>query len=371
MRIDRDSLRANARWVVWAAAAVLALSALELGRSPAADPLAAQKQRASERMQAAARLIATERAVRGLPIDPESDPNRTGLIGPEHTPITTTLGHLGAKRTSTNPNMAGLVVQLLGQAGARPGGCAAVALSGSFPALNIAVMAALDAMGLRPVAVSTVGASTYGATDPEFTWPDMEPVLVERQVLSHRSAAVAPGGVDRDSPIFGDAGWRQARAAMERSGLEILDEDGDSGLAADVERRMRLYESGCGGRPAVFVNVGGGLTALGRCRAAERLPPGLLPPGIHDAGPDCGILFRMAESGVPVVHLLNVLGLAREHGLPVDPTPLPGVRPGRVRSESSGTRAIAAAGLVVTLACGWWAGRRRPPNDLAPPADRQ
>lgn len=234
MRIERGALRANARWIVWAAAAIIALAVLEFERGPAEDPLAAQTQQASERMQAAARVIAAERTVRDLPIDPEADPNRTGLIGPEHTPITTTLGHLGAKRTSTNPNMAGLVVQLLGQAGATPGGCAAVALSGSFPALNIAVLAALDAMRLRSVAVSTVGASTYGATHPDFTWPDMEAVLVERGVLAHRSAAVAPGGVDRDSPLFGDEGWRQARAAMERSGLEILDEDGESGLAADV-----------------------------------------------------------------------------------------------------------------------------------------
>jgi poly-gamma-glutamate system protein len=370
MRLDRDSLRANARWIVWAAAAVLALSALELGRGPAADPLATQTQQASERMQAAARVIAAERTVRGLPIDPATDPNRTGLIGPEHTPITTTLGHLGAKRTSTNPNMAGLVVQLLGRAGATPGGCAAVALSGSFPALNIAVLAALDAMRLRPVAVSTVGASTYGATDPDFTWPDMETVLVERRVLAHRSAAVAPGGVDRDSPLFGDEGWGQVRAAMERSGLEILEENGDSGLAADVEHRMRLYDGGCNGLPDVFVNVGGGLTALGRCRAAERLPPGLLPSGIR-GGEDCGVLFRMAESGVPVIHLLNVLGLAREHRLPVDPVPLPGVQPGRVGSESSTMRVIAAAGLLIVLSFGWWAGRRRSPNDLAPPADRK
>ena len=94
---------------------------METGRTPDADPLHARKVQAAEQMEAAARVVAAERLRRGIPIDPDTDPNRTGLIGPEYTPITTTLGHLGAKRTSTNPNMAGLIVHLLGQAGASRG----------------------------------------------------------------------------------------------------------------------------------------------------------------------------------------------------------------------------------------------------------
>jgi poly-gamma-glutamate system protein len=347
------------RWILWAAASVLVLGALEFARSPVADPLHDRKVDAAQRMQAAMRLIAAERLGRGIPIDPETDPNRTGLIGPEHTPITTTLGHLGAKRTSTNPNMAGLIVHLLGQAGVEPGGCAAVAFSGSFPALNLAVLSALEVMGLRPVVVSSVGASTYGANHPDFTWPDMERTLFEGRVFPWRSVAVAPGGVDRESPLFGDEGLRQAWAAMERSGVPILDEGGEMSLGADIERRMHLYYSGCGGRPAVFINVGGALTSLGRCRAAAKLPPGLVPRGTRGSGAGCGILFRLLEAGVPVIHLLNVLELARDHGLPADPVPLPGVPSGRVMSAGGYPRSMAIAGLAVVGGLGWWAGRRR------------
>ncbi|MCU0562556.1 MAG: poly-gamma-glutamate system protein [Desulfobacterales bacterium] len=350
---------AHMRLILWAVLSGVVLWALEAGRIPAAGLLHDRKAQAAGRMAAATQAVAAERERRGIPIDADADPNRTGLIGPEHTPITTTLGHLPAKRTSTNPNMAGLVAHLLGRAGAAPGACAAVAFSGSFPALNIAVLSACAAMDVRPVAVSSIGASTYGATHPDFTWPDMERALFERHVFPWRSAAVAAGGVERTSPLFADEGLRLARAAMDRSGLPVLDENGERSLAADVERRRQLYVDGCGGLPAVFVNVGGSLAAIGNCRGVDRLQPGLVAPGSLEAGPDCGLVHRMAADGVPVIHLLNVLGLARDHGLPVDPVPLPGVPDGRVMTAGGYSRPSALAGLMAVLGLGWWAGRRR------------
>jgi poly-gamma-glutamate system protein len=355
--------RSAAHLIIWAVVSGLVLWGMEALRTPAADPLHGRKVSAAERMAEAARVVAAEREGRGIPIDPGSDPNRTGLIGPEFTPITTTLGHLPAKRTSTNPNMAGLIAHLLGRAGAAPGGCAAVAFSGSFPALNLAVLSALAAMEMRPVAVSSIGASTYGATHPDFTWPDMERALYERQVFPWRSVAVAAGGVERASPLFADEGLRLARAAMDRSGLPVLDENGERSLAADVQRRRQLYVEGCGGPPAAFVNVGGSLTSIGNCRGVDRLPPGLLPPGSLETGPDCGLVHRMAADGVPVIHLLNVLGLARDHGLPVDPVPLPGVPDGRVMTAGGYSQPAALAGLLAVLGLGWWAGRLRRGSD--------
>ena len=142
-----------------AAAALLVLGLLEATRSLPADPLYSTKLAAAQRMELATKVLREERLARGIPIEPEIDPNATGLIGPEYTVITTTLGYLPAKRTSTNPNMAGVLVAMLDRAGAKPGDCAAVGFSGSFPALNVAVLCALQAMELRPVIVSSVGAS--------------------------------------------------------------------------------------------------------------------------------------------------------------------------------------------------------------------
>ena len=152
--------------LILAAAALLVLGFLEATRSLPADPLYPTKLAAAQRMELATRALREERLARGIPIEPEIDPNATGLIGPEYTAITTTLGYLPAKRTSTNPNMAGVLVAMLDRAGAKPGDCAAVGFSGSFPALNIAVLCALQAMELRPVIVSSVGASSLRGQRP-------------------------------------------------------------------------------------------------------------------------------------------------------------------------------------------------------------
>jgi len=76
------------------------------------------------------------------PIDEGLDPNRTGLIGPQYSPLFTTVGHLEAKRTTTNPAMAALLVHLLQEAGVEPGDRIAIGASGSFPALMIASLSA-------------------------------------------------------------------------------------------------------------------------------------------------------------------------------------------------------------------------------------
>ena len=53
----------------------------------------------------------------GIRIDEAIDPNHTGLVGPEYTELFTTLGQLEAKRTTTNPDLAALMVYLLRRGG--------------------------------------------------------------------------------------------------------------------------------------------------------------------------------------------------------------------------------------------------------------
>ncbi|MFC2158926.1 poly-gamma-glutamate system protein, partial [Acidobacteriota bacterium] len=76
-----------------------------------------QMKKASQRMADAMAVLKDCRVSRGLDIDPLVDINRTGLIGEEFTILTTTIGQLEAKRTSTSPNFAGLLLYLLQEAG--------------------------------------------------------------------------------------------------------------------------------------------------------------------------------------------------------------------------------------------------------------
>lgn len=54
------------------------------------------------------------------------------MIGDEYTPITTSLGSEEAKRTTANPDMAALLVQMLTEAGVKSGDTIGAGLFG-FP----------------------------------------------------------------------------------------------------------------------------------------------------------------------------------------------------------------------------------------------
>lgn len=75
---------------------------------------------------AAQQEIARAKARAGLLQNATLDPNRTGLIGPDWSEITTTIGDLPAKRTVTNPDLAAAIARLL--MSQRPASGAAVGL---------------------------------------------------------------------------------------------------------------------------------------------------------------------------------------------------------------------------------------------------
>ncbi len=137
--------------------------------------------------------IRAAREAMGIGVDLNLDPNNTGLIGMEYTDLTSTLGSLSAKRTSLNPQFAGLVLSLMRQAGAKRGDRVAISFSGSFPALNRAVLAACAELGLNPTIICSVGASAYGANIPGLTWLDMERILFEKGKIGYRSAFASIG----------------------------------------------------------------------------------------------------------------------------------------------------------------------------------
>ncbi|MBE0602904.1 MAG: poly-gamma-glutamate system protein, partial [Deltaproteobacteria bacterium] len=160
----------NRTLAILAVSSLVVLAMLEFARRHQPDPLREEKNAATTLMQRAGQAVKAGKLRIGVPIDRRLDANDTGLIGVEYTDITTTLGSLAAKRTSTNPAFAAVVVDMLYRAGVRPGDAVAVGFSGSFPALNIAVLSAAKALDLRPVIISSAGSSTYGANQPDMTW---------------------------------------------------------------------------------------------------------------------------------------------------------------------------------------------------------
>ena len=276
---------------------------------------------ASQTMSEAMDVLKEYREEKNLGIDASSDVNRTGIIGIKSSPISTTLGNLEAKRTTANPNFAGLLVLLLRRAGVHSKDVIAVSASGSFPGLILAVLSAAKTMDLEPLFLTSIGASQWGANHPDFHWLHMQACLQREGIFSFRPLAISMGG-DRD--IGGDM-QEEGRALlvkdMAEAGFPIISE---GNLERNVELKMQLYlQKASNKKIKVFINIGGSWSNLGIDSEILHLKPGLgkisrIPPKEKR-----GVLYAMAALDIPVIHLLYVRGLIQRYGLPWDPVPLP------------------------------------------------
>ncbi len=177
---------------------------------------------AQRTMAAAEDLVRTAKLRAGLRPEPEVGADPSGLIGDELTPLVTTLGNLEAKRVATNPLWARALVERLAAVGVGRGDLVAASFSGSFPGLNLAVMAACRALDTRLIAISSATASTWGADQPGFTWPEIEARVVQAGLLPRASIAVTAGG-EADQALDLDPEGRAAARAAAGSAARQLD----------------------------------------------------------------------------------------------------------------------------------------------------
>ena len=268
------------------------------------------------------------------------------IIGPEYTLMTTTLAPRAVKLLSRHPDFAAVSVGWLKEAGIGAGSRVAVNLSGSFPALNIAVLSALQAVGAEPVITSSVGASTWGANDPEYTWLDMEADLAQAGLWHWRSAAASVGGVwDRGGGLAPE-GKEMALDAICRSGvLQIHSVD----LQQAIQKRLTIYRGEEGKLPDLLVNVGGSHVFFGEAGHRAPLPQGL-NRGYHPLlSRQDGLAAVFLQSNRPVIHVLNIAQLAAQYGINAD-TPPQESRAFRAVQLPTGLRAVAAGWVLAVLA---------------------
>ena len=280
-------------------------------------PFSAEMVKAARIMEKAVLEIGEHCDTSGIRIDAALDPNHTGLIGPGYSDIVTTKGNLESKRTTTHPDMAGLIVYLLEKAGVKKGDTIAIGSSASFPALMIASLSAAKALEVKPVLIFSLGASSYGATRPDFNLLDMYLLLRERGIFSVEAAAVSLGGEGDIGKEFSPEIKKQLIDQIRQASIPFIYEPG---FRKNVLTRMGIYrENAVGGKISAFINTGGGDANIGLSNLVLKVKPGLntklpLPP--ED---ERGVLFEMASQDVPCIHLLFIKGLVRKYGLPWDP----------------------------------------------------
>ena len=277
--------------------------------------------------------------------DTVSDPNATGLIGEEFTAITTDQGNLEAKLTTTNPNWAAVVVDMLKRAGVKRGDYVAVAWTGSMPAMNIAVLAAIETIGAVPVIISSIGASMWGANNPDFAWLDMENYLYEKGIFHYRSVAASIGGRGDRGANISPEGRELCRQIARRNGVPLIE---TSTLEESIQKRMEVYEKHIpsGKKYAAYINVGGGVASVGSAHDVGGIHPGLtkrLPRGNY---PIRGTMILFGLKGIPIIDISDIKLLARKYGMPIAPVPIPGPPAGGVFFKEQYRTSVVLALLI-------------------------
>ena len=240
-----------------------------------------------------------------------------GLIGQELTPLVTTLGSLEAKRLSTHPAWARVLTERLAAEGIGAGSIVAASLSGSFPGLNVALAAACEALDARLIAVSSVTASSWGANEPGFTWPEMEVRLVRARVIRPVSVAITTGGAaDRAADLADEdraLAERIRDAAAARLDVPALR---PGSFEEAVAARLRAYRRAAAGAPIdLYVNVGGAEASMGRSTAILGVGTGFVSGRALRGSAGQGVTAWFADQRVPILMLLNVRELALRWGV--------------------------------------------------------
>lgn len=297
----------------------------------------------------AAEFLKNFRLVNGVFIDAVNDPNKTALIGQEYTLITTDRGDIESKLLSSNPNFAALIVQMLKEAGVNKNDNVAVAMTGSFPALNISVIAAIQTLKANPIIITSVGASNWGANDPYFTWLDMENELYKAEIFHHKSVAASIGGGNDIGRGLSPEGRNLIIEAIKRNGLTLINEPH---LEKSIDKRMEIYKKLSKNKSIkAFINVGGGIASLGNPINGRIIPSGLSHFIPNKNFPVNGIMIQMGQQRIPVIHLLNIKQLAANHGLSTIPTikPEPGKGEIFVKEKYSMVILIISTSILVSF----------------------
>jgi poly-gamma-glutamate system protein len=296
--------------------AVLIFILAERTAEPERQPYYDKKLQAAKTALLAGQAIKDYAKTLGIAIDPQNDPYRTGLIGQERTPITSDRGVVNAKILATDPNYAAVLVDMLVKAKVKRHSVIAVGMTGSLPGWNIALLAACDAMELKPIIISSVGASDWGANIPALTWLDMERVLNERGIVGFRSVAASIGGPSDNGRGLSPEGRDLIKAAIDRNHVRFLNE---ANLQASIDARMKIYKDSSLANPiACYVNIGGGSASVGGTANSKLIPPGLTQHLAVKNFPTRGVINIMAEQGLPVINMLEVEKIAVKYGFPVE-----------------------------------------------------
>lgn len=314
--------------MLMAITSIIGFGLVENLRQKQEQPYSKEKLSAARLTEKAFKIVKAERRRQGIRLNTEFDPAKSGMIGPYISSVTTVPGTLVSKQTSANPNFSAVFIHYFKSLKLKDGDLVAIGYSGSFPALNIALLAAAKTMKLQVVAISSVGASGFGANMPSLLWIDMENLLVEKGLWEYRSIAASMGGIGDRGQGIRKKGRDTIRAGIARNNIPFID---TQDFIKGIDLRMQIYAKEAGDlNYKAYVNVGGGTLSVGTSVGKALYHPGLNhrpPPGALQQD---SVMTRFMKQGVPVIHLVKIGKIATRFGLPLHPTVMPKPGEGKI-----------------------------------------
>ena len=310
------------------------------------------KIRAARHMEQGMKQIRELRESLGVPLDDESDPSRSGIIGWPISPLTSNTGYLEAKQGTVNPNFAAVAVHLLRKANVEEGDVIAVGFSGSFPALNLAVLCAVEALNLQPIIITSAAASEWGANIPGMTWLEIEQHLQRKGVTHVRSRAASLGGHGDKGHGMSKEGKEALKTIVNNAGIPLL---WPRDMTHGIDQRMAFYEEAAGDRPIkAYINVGGGSMSVGTAIGKRQFKPGLnrsLPPQASNIQ---SVMVSFARQEIPVIHFTKIKKLCERYGLPYPVMQTPAVGQGNIFFKMEYNFILVGSVLALLLLSLWF-----------------
>lgn len=331
--------------VVIAIMAVIGIVIVESFRVNVKQHYYKEKIKAAKYMLQGIEILKRYRVDKIGPINKRIDPMKSGLIGALSTPITSTTVDIDAKLTTVNPNWAAVVVAMLKEAKVKNGSTVAVSFTGSFPAMNLAVLSAAKAIDLRLIVITSVSSSTWGANIPGFTWLDMEHQLYENGFANYVSTAASLGGVHDNALGMSEEGKQILRDTILKYNIRLLDYED---IKKNMSARMDIYsDQARDTQIAAYINVGGGTVAVGSFIGKQRFRPGLNMKAPRHSTKIDSVMNRFATQGVPVINVNYLKSLAQNYKLPVAGKKIQTIGQGDIYYRLEYNRVM----VVIVLAC--------------------
>jgi poly-gamma-glutamate system protein len=333
--------------VIIAIVSLICIASVELFKIKIKKSNYQEKVKAAQLMDSSIKVLRKYRLEKIGPIDQEIDPVDSGIIGTLITPITSNSGVREAKLATVNPNWAAVMIELFKKADIKNGDTIAAGFSGSFPALNIAVLSAAQVMNLKVVAISSAAASTWGANIPDMSWLDMERILNENKLISNRSVAASLGGSQDRATGMSKEGKELLRKIIERNGAELIFAKDEQ---TNLDTRMSIYNQKSGDAPIkAFVNVGGGTISVGTRIGKQLFSPGLNKNPDFETLQIDSVMTRFAKEDIPVIHMTKIRVLSERYGLPYTFSTIPRPGDGALFSSYVYDKVIVSISLLIII----------------------